>query len=112
MRDEAAGRELEDEGAVHLLVEVELEGVERLADVAEAGLLEAPLEESVLAFEQLVLDEGRQEVDRGQPLRLSLEEPAFETGRHARAAKLAEGALEFDERHVGTSWVFCAITAR
>jgi hypothetical protein len=41
--DEAAGGEFEDEAAVELLVEVEIEGVERLADVAEAGLLEAAL---------------------------------------------------------------------
>jgi len=60
LRDEAAGRELEDEGAVHLLVEVELEGVERLADIAEAGLLEPALQEPVLTLQQLVLDEGRE----------------------------------------------------
>jgi hypothetical protein len=110
--DEATGGELEDEGAVHLLVEVEIEGVERLAGIAEAGLFEATLEEPVLALQQLVLDEGGQEVDRGELLGLGLEEPAFEAGGHAGAAELAGGALQFDERHVGTSWVFCAITAR
>src|SRR5262249_9421466 len=112
LRDEAAGGELEDEGAVHLLVEVEIEGVEGLARVAEAGLLKPALEEPVLTLEQLVLDQGRQEVDRGQLLRLGLEEAAFEAGGHPGAAELAEGALQFDEHHVGTSWVFCAITAR
>jgi len=39
--DEAAGGELEHEAAVHLLVEVKVEGVGRLAGVAEAGLLDA-----------------------------------------------------------------------
>jgi hypothetical protein len=43
---------------------------------------------------------------------LGLEEAVFEAGGHAGAAELAEGALQFDERHVGTSWVFCAMTAR
>jgi hypothetical protein len=112
LRDEAAGRELEDEGAIHLLVEVELEGVERLPDIAEAGVLDPALKESVLALQELVLDEGGEEVDRGQVLGLGLEEAAFEASGQAGAAELAEGALQFEERHVGTSWVFCAITAR
>jgi transposase InsO family protein len=60
--DEAAGGELEDERTVHLLVEVEVEGVERLVGIAEAGLLEPAVEQPVLAREQLVLDEGRQKV--------------------------------------------------
>jgi hypothetical protein len=75
-------------------------------------VLEAALEEPVLALEELVLDEGREEVDRSQLLGLGLEEAAFEADGHAGAAELAEGALQFDERHVGTPWVFCAITAR
>jgi hypothetical protein len=110
--DEAAGGELEDEGPVHLLVEVELEGVEGLPGVAEAGVLDPALEQPVLALEQLVLDEGREKVDRGQRLGLGLEQTPFEPGGHAGAAELAEGALQFDERHEGTSWVLCAITAR
>ena len=48
LADEAAGGELEDEAAVHLLVEVEVEGIERLAAVAEARLLHAPVEQAVL----------------------------------------------------------------
>ena len=75
-------------------------------------MFEPALEEPILALEQLVLDEGRQEVDRGERLGLGLEQAAFEAGRHAGAPELAEGTLQFDERHVGTSWVFCAITAR
>jgi hypothetical protein len=39
--DPAGGGELEDEGAVQLLVEVEVEGVQPLTHVAEARLLEA-----------------------------------------------------------------------
>jgi hypothetical protein len=110
--DEAARGELEDEGAIHLLVEVEIEGIEGLAGVAEARLLEPAFQEPVLALEELVLDEGGEEVDRGELLGLGLEQAAFETSGHARAPELAEGALEFGERHVGTSWVFCAMTAR
>ena len=52
LRDEAAGGELEDEPAVQLPVEVEIEGVERLAHIAEAGLLDAPVEEPILPPEE------------------------------------------------------------
>ena len=81
--DEAAGGEFEDEGAVHLLVEVEVEGVEGLAGVAEAGLLVPALKEPVLAAHQLVVDEGRDEVERGELFGLGLTEPGFEDGGHA-----------------------------
>jgi len=51
-------------------------------------------------------------IDGGQLLGLRLEQATFQTAGHAGAAELAKGALQFDERHVGTSWVFCAMTAR
>jgi hypothetical protein len=43
---EAGGRQLEDEPPVHLLVEVEIEGVERLARLAKASRLDAPPEQA------------------------------------------------------------------
>src|SRR6266851_996862 len=111
--DEAAGRELEDEAAIELLVEVEIERVEGLADVAEAGLLEAAGEQPVLAPEQLIADERGEEVD-GRPLvGLGLEQPRLQAGGHAGAAELPQSALQFDEVHVGiSSWDFCAMTSR
>ena len=57
---------------------------------------------------ELVLDERGEEVDRGELLGLRLEQPGLEGGGHAGAAELAQGALQFDEIHVGiSSWVFC-----
>ena len=47
--DETRGGELEDQRAVDLLVEGEVEAVERAFGVAEAGLLVAPGEQPVLA---------------------------------------------------------------
>ena len=82
--DEAAGGELEDERAVDLLVEVEVEGVERLVRVAEAGLLDAPREQAILPARQLVADERGEEVDRRQSLGLRLEEPRLEERRPCR----------------------------
>ena len=50
---------------------------------------------------------------RGQLLGLGLEQPGLEAGGHAGAAELAQGALQFDEVHVGiSSWVFRAMTSR
>ncbi len=113
LRDEAAGGEFEDEPAIHLLVELEVEGVERLAHVPKAGLLEAAVEEPILTPEQLVADERGEEVDRGELLGLRLEQSRLEAGGHARAAELAEDALQFDEIHVGiSSWVLWAMTSR
>src|SRR5438132_8886940 len=86
--DEAAGGEFEDEAAIELPIEVEIEGVEGLADVAKAGLFEAALEEPILPAEQFVADERREEVDRGQRLRVGLEEPRLQAGGHPGAAEL------------------------
>jgi hypothetical protein len=47
--EEVSGGEVEDQGAVHLLVEVEVEAVERLALVAEASLLDAPSDQPIAA---------------------------------------------------------------
>ena len=47
LRDPARRCELEDEGAAHLFVEVEVEGVEPLADVAKAGELHPAFEEAI-----------------------------------------------------------------
>src|SRR5207244_11833650 len=66
--DPARGGELEDEGPVHLLVEVEVKGVEPLADVAKVGELHPAFEEAILPTEQFVLYEPREEIDRRELL--------------------------------------------
>ena len=103
LRHPARGRQLEDEGPVQLLVEVEVKGVQALAHVPEARLLEAAFEEAVLAADELVLDEPREEVEGDELLGLRLVEPGLEGAGHAGAAELAEGTAEFDEVHVGIS---------
>ena len=41
------------------------------------------------------------------------EQTGFEPGGHAGAAELAQGALQFDDVHVGiSSCVLCAMTSR
>ena len=89
LRDETAGGELVDQSAIHLLVKREVKAVERAIGVPEACLLVPP--------GQLVADEGREEVERGEPLGLGVPEPGLQDIGHAGEAELAEGAVEFDE---------------
>jgi hypothetical protein len=78
--DKVASGEFEDEAAVQLLVEVEIEGVQPLVRVAEARLLDAAGEQPVLAAQELVADEGGKEVDGRQPGGLGLEQAGLEGG--------------------------------
>ena len=109
LRDEAAGGELEDEGPVELLVEVEIEGVEGLVGVAEAGVGPPAGEEPILAADELIADERRDEVERRQPFGLRLAEPGLQDVGHAGEAELAEGAIEFGQGHSGVSCSALAI---
>jgi hypothetical protein len=85
LRDPASGGQFEDEGPVQLLVE-EVKGVQALAGVPEASLLEAPFEEPVLAADEFVLDQAGEEVDRGQLLGLGFAQTRLEGARDAGAA--------------------------
>ena len=73
--------------------------VDRPVGVAEAGLLVAAREETVLAALELIADERRDEVDRRHGLDLRLVEPGVEDIRHAGQAELAECAVELDQIH-------------
>ena len=72
LRDEAAGRELVDQRPVHLLVEIEIEGIERAIGIAKARQFMATLEQAVLSPQQLVGDEHRHQIDGRDLLRLRL----------------------------------------
>jgi hypothetical protein len=99
--DEVACGEVEDEAPVELAVEIEVEGVEGLSDVAEAGAFHASVEEPVLAALQLVLDEGGDEVEGRPVVGLGLHDARLEGGGHARDSKLSEGAGGLGEGHSG-----------
>ena len=97
-----AGGELVDERAVHLLVEVEVEAVERAVRVAEARLLVRRSKSRSWRRSELVGDERGDEVDGRQLFGLRLAQPGFEDVGHAGEAELAERVIEFDEVHVGS----------
>ena len=87
--DEACGGELEDERAVDLLVEGEVEAVERAVGVPESGLFVPAGEQAVLAALELVGDERGEQVDGGHLLGLGLEQTRLEDVCHAGEAQLA-----------------------
>ena len=92
--DEACGGELEDERAVDLLVEGEVEAVERAVGVPESGLLMPAGEEAVLAALELVGDERGEQVDGSHLLGLGLEQARFEDiGPFRRGAACAVPGL-------------------
>ena len=70
--DEARGRQLVDERPIHLLVEIEIEGIEGAVRITEARLFVPPLEEPVLSAQELVGDEHRHEIDRCELLGLGM----------------------------------------
>jgi len=97
--DEPSGGQLVDQRAIHLPVEIEVEGIERAIGIAEAGLFVAAREESVFATQELVGHQQRDEIDGREFLRLRLAQPRFEDGRHAGEAEFPERMIEFDEIH-------------
>ena len=58
LADEGAGSQVEDQAAIHLLIEGEVEVVQSLVRVAEGGLLAAPVEQPLAAPGQLIGDQA------------------------------------------------------
>jgi hypothetical protein len=88
--------------AIHLLVEIEIEAVERALGITKARLFVPALEEAVLPAQELVGHEHRDQIDRGDLFGLGVTQSGFEDGRHAREAELTERTIELDEIHRGS----------
>ena len=97
--DEAASREVVDQAAIHLLVEVEIEAVEGAFDVAKFGLFCATFEQAACPPGKLVGYQHGDEVDGRHALGLRLLEARLDHGGHATEAQLLEGAVEFNKVH-------------
>jgi len=80
--NKATRREVKDQAAIDLFVEVEIKVVERLMRVTEAGLLSPPLEKPVASPSQLVRDQAGDEINRRHGLGLSLTKARLEHRRH------------------------------
>src|ERR1035437_6692355 len=70
--DPAGGGEIEDETAIHLDVELEVEVIQLLVGIAELRLLVAPLQQSCAATGEFVRDQCGDQVDRSHVIGLCL----------------------------------------
>jgi hypothetical protein len=109
---EMAGGKVEDEPAVHLFVEVEVESIERAIPVAKAGGPKAAIEQAVGSHSELVVDQAGDQVKVGEILGLGFSDPRLEGGRHAAEPELPEGAVYFDQVHSGVSLVIWSMYER
>ena len=98
--DEARRRQFKDEAAIHLLVEVEVEGVERPTTVPKLGVLGSSFDQTILSANQFVLHQHRDEVDRRQLVALRLKDARLERRGHAREPELPKRAVYFYEVHL------------
>ena len=90
LANESGGGEVEDEAAVHLRVEGEVEIVERTIGIPEAGLLAPALQQAIGPAFQFVGDQAGDEVDGRHRFSLRLMDSGFEHGSHAAEAELPE----------------------
>ena len=104
-RDEGAGGEIEDQTAIHLLVESEVEVVEGLLGVAELGLLFPTLQQALATQGEFVGDQAREQIDGGERFGLGLAQTGLQHGGHSAQAKLFERTIEFDQIHSSISLV-------
>src|SRR5882724_1370064 len=87
--DEGGGGQIEDQTAIHLLVEVEVKVVECLLGIAESRLLSPTLQQSITPASQFVGDQAGDEVDRGHGFDLGLVEAHLEHGSDSAQPQLS-----------------------
>jgi hypothetical protein len=92
-------RQVVNECAVHFLIEIKVEAVERAIGIAKARVAVAALGEPILATEELVGDQRRDQIDGRHCVGPGLAAPRFEDGRHTREAEFPERVIEFDQIH-------------
>src|SRR5205807_1462654 len=86
--DEGGRRQIENQASVHLLVEVEIEIVERHLRIAKLCLFAAPFQQSVAATSQFIGYQTGKEVDGGHRLRLGLLQTRFQHRRDTAETQL------------------------
>jgi hypothetical protein len=86
--DEVSGGEIEDEAAVHLLVEVEVEVVERFLRIAKRGVFSAAFQQTIAPTMQFIGYEARDQIHRRHALGLSLMKASFQNGGDAAETEL------------------------
>ena len=92
MSDPACRGQIEDQIAVHLGVELEVEVVQALVGIAELRLFVASLQQPLAAAGQFIRDQRGDQVDGRHVLRLRLQQARFQHGGHAAQAQLHQAS--------------------
>ena len=71
-RHELSGGQIENQAPIHLLVEIEIEVVERFLWITELRLFSPPFQQSVAAASEFIGHQAGEEVDRRHWFRLGL----------------------------------------
>jgi|ERR1017187_820861 hypothetical protein len=87
--DESAGSQVENQTAIHLRIEGEVEVVQGLLWVAEGSLFTPPFEQSLAAPGQLVRDQARDQIDGRHGFGLRLVQSGFQHGGDAAEPELS-----------------------
>jgi hypothetical protein len=102
LRDEGRDGEFVDQRLRDLPVDAKVKAIERALGITKAGLLEPAREEPILAAQQFVAHERREQIDRGLAFLLRLAQSRLEYIGHAGEAQLAQRGIEFGQRDVGS----------
>src|ERR1035438_2507695 len=86
-RDERSGSQIEDQTAIHFLIEVEVEVVERSLRITKLRLFSSPLEQPFAATSEFVGYQAGDEIDRRHRFRLGLVQTRLEHGSDAAEAQ-------------------------
>jgi hypothetical protein len=78
LADERGSGQIEDQAAIHLGIEGEVEVVERPVGIAEAGLFAAALQQPVPTACEFVRDQARDQIDGSHGFGLGLAQTSFE----------------------------------
>src|SRR5260221_9104538 len=85
LADEGTGGQVKHQAAIHLRVEGEIEVVQSLVRVAEAGLFAPAIQESLAAAGQFVAHQTGDQIDRRHGFGLRLMQSGFQHGGGGRA---------------------------
>jgi hypothetical protein len=110
--NEAACCQIEDQAAIHFRIEGEVEVVQGLVWIAEAGLLAPAFQQSIAAACEFVRDQTRDQIDGRHGFGLGLAQACFQHGRDAAEPELAQSALQFRDVHGLRSSVLSWIRSR
>src|SRR5438552_13205493 len=94
--DEGACSEIEDQAPIHLLIEVEVEVIERRLWIAELGFFSSTLQQPVTSSPQFIGNEAREQVDGCHGFGLSLLQTSFDEVGDAAEWQLPQRAFEFN----------------